>query len=149
MSVAATCARILRDVLARDANLDTLPKRYYPPARHFALPLWSSTAQLDLRWPGTTGTRPWHSFLSLPLGELTVRAASRDQRVGRAQLECVHMIKSPAAALGAPDVLARVALHSLRELFIGPPKIRLLLPASPSQAYGPAHVGPIDPQHAS
>lgn len=147
MSVAATCARILRDVLSKDANLDTLPKRYYPPARKYALPLWSSTAQLDMRWPGTTGKRPWHCWLSMPLAELTVRAASRNQRVGYALLEGVHMLKPPAAALAAPDVLARIVMYSLRELLVGPPQVQLQLPASPSQSYAATHVGPIDPQH--
>ena len=30
MSIGVTCARILRDVLRKDANLDTLAKRFYP-----------------------------------------------------------------------------------------------------------------------
>jgi flavin-dependent dehydrogenase len=123
MSVAVTCSRILRDVLSVNNDLDTLPRRYYRPALKFALPLWSSTAQLDLRWPGAIGKRQWHSKLTGPAAELAVRAASSDQVVNRALLEVAHLIKPPMAALTL-NVMARVAFYALKELFFGPPKFQ-------------------------
>ncbi|HET8934422.1 MAG TPA: hypothetical protein VFN67_13320 [Polyangiales bacterium] len=130
MSVVATCARILRDVINKDNDLDTLPRRYYPPARSFALPLWTSTAQLDLRWPGAVGKRPWHSPLSLPAAELTVRAASKDHAVGTAALQIAHLIKTPVAAL-TPGVMARIARYAVKELFVGPPKLQVNMQPPP------------------
>ena len=47
MSVAATCARILRDVVRNDDDLDSLSRRYYASASKFALPLWESHASIS------------------------------------------------------------------------------------------------------
>jgi flavin-dependent dehydrogenase len=121
MSVVATCARILRDTLNKDNDLDTLAKRYYPRARKFALPLWSSTAQLDLRWPGAVGKRPWHGAVTLPAAELVVRAAGQDPAVGDAALQIAHMIKTPWEAF-SPGVMTRVARYAVRELVRGQPQ---------------------------
>jgi hypothetical protein len=123
MSVVANCAKILRDVINQDNDLDSLPRRYYPPARKFALPLWSSTAQLDLRWPGAVGKRPWHGALSLTAAELAVRAASKDEKVANAALHIAHMIKTPAAAI-TPGIMARIASYAVQELFAGPPELQ-------------------------
>jgi 2-polyprenyl-6-methoxyphenol hydroxylase-like FAD-dependent oxidoreductase len=131
MSVVATCARILRDVLNKDDDLETLPRRYYPRARKFALPLWASTAQLDLRWPGAIGKRPWHGALTLPAAELTVRAAGQDPAVGDAALQVAHMIKTPWQAF-SPGVMARVARYALKELVVGQPKMQPEMQPAPT-----------------
>jgi len=130
MSVAASCARILRDVLNKDNDVDRLPHRYYRAARKFALPLWTSTAQLDMRWPGAIGKRPWHSKLSLPMAELTIRAAACDQVVNNAMMQVAHLIKTPIAAF-TPNIMARVAYHALKEWLVGQPKIQAQLPLLP------------------
>lgn len=124
MSVAVTCARILRDVLNKSTDLDSLPRRYYPAARKFALPLWDSTSQLDLRWSGATGKRPWHGKFSMPAAEMAVRAASRDQVVGRALNEVAHLIKPPTFGALTPTIAARIARYAFKEVFFGPPEIR-------------------------
>jgi 2-polyprenyl-6-methoxyphenol hydroxylase-like FAD-dependent oxidoreductase len=131
MSVVANCARILREVVDKDNDLDTLAKRYYPPARKFALPLWSSTAQLDLRWPGAVGKRPWHGALSLPAAELAVRAASKDHVVAAAALQVAHMIK-PVSEAVTPVVMARIASYAVRELFAGLPKLQTQMQPPPA-----------------
>jgi 2-polyprenyl-6-methoxyphenol hydroxylase-like FAD-dependent oxidoreductase len=130
MSIAVGCARILRDVLAQNAELESLPRRYYARARKFAWPQWEGTAQLDLRWNGTEGERPWHSKLSHPLAELIVRAGQHDRTVSRALLAGAHFLKTPADVL-TPNVLARVALYGLKQL--GPNRSRFSaeLPAAP------------------
>jgi flavin-dependent dehydrogenase len=130
MSVAASCARILRDVLNKDSHLDSLPRRYYRAARKFAEPLWTSTAQLDMRWPGAIGKRPWHGKLSLPMAELTIRAAACDHVVNNAMMQVAHLIKPPMAAF-TPGVTARILAHALKELFVGPPKIQAQLQLLP------------------
>jgi flavin-dependent dehydrogenase len=141
MSVAATCGRILRDVLAKDADLDTLPHRYYPPAREFALPLWTSTAALDMRWPGTTGQRSWHHKISEPVGEMMVRAAGRDPQINLAVLQVVHLIKTPAMALMNFMMLWRLFRYVLRELFFGPPKLEKQMQPPPPGRVVPKTVG--------
>ncbi len=130
MSVAASCARMLRDVLNENNDVDSLPRRYYRTARKFALPLWTSTAQLDMRWPGAIGKRPWHGKLSLPVAEFTIRAAARDHVVNTAMLQVAHLIKTPIAAF-TPNVMLRVARHALRELTVGPPQIQAQMPLLP------------------
>jgi flavin-dependent dehydrogenase len=137
MSVAVTCARILRDVMNENNDLDSLPRRYYPPAKRFAMPLWASTAQLDLRWPGAVGKRPWHGPLTLPAAELTVRAASRDKAVGKAALQVAHLIKTPWEAF-TPLVMARVARYALTELMEGQPPLQPQMQPPP-----PGHPQPI------
>jgi 2-polyprenyl-6-methoxyphenol hydroxylase-like FAD-dependent oxidoreductase len=131
MSVVANCARILRDVINKNNDLDSLPRRYYPTARKFALPLWSSTAQLDLRWPGAIGKRPWHGALSLPAAELAVRAASKDHVVAAAALHVAHMIKPVSEAI-TPGVLARIASYAVQELFAGPPELQTTMQPPPA-----------------
>jgi flavin-dependent dehydrogenase len=137
MSVAAGCARILRDVLAPDDDLDTLPRRYYGAARKFALPLWDSTAQLDMRWPGTTGKRPWYSKFSLPLGDLILRAAARDRAIFEATMQVVHLIETPTGAVFKPSFMGRLLRYGLKELFGGAPQLRTQMQLPP-----PGHVSP-------
>jgi 2-polyprenyl-6-methoxyphenol hydroxylase-like FAD-dependent oxidoreductase len=130
MSIAVGCARILRDTLAQSGELANLPDRYYAHAKKFAWPQWEGTAQLDLRWNGTEGERPWHSKLSHPITELIVRAGQHDRTVARALLAGAHFLKTPADVL-TPRVLARVALYGLKQL--GPNRSRFSyeLPAPP------------------
>jgi flavin-dependent dehydrogenase len=130
MSIAIGCARILRDVVAQNADLESLPRRYYARARKFAWPQWESTAQLDLRWTGTQGERPWHSKLSHPLAELIVRAGQHDRTVSRALLAGAHFLKTPADVL-TPNVMARVALYGLKQLGPGRSRLSTELPAPP------------------
>lgn len=130
MSIAVGCARILRDVLAQNADLESLPRRYYARARKFAWPQWESTAQLDLRWSGTDGERPWHSKLSHAIAELIVRAGQHDRTVSRALLSGAHFLKTPADVL-TPNVVARVALYGLKQLGPGRPRFSAELPAPP------------------
>jgi hypothetical protein len=139
MSVAITCARILRDTLDKDNDLDSLPRRYYPEARKFAMPLWDSTGQLDMRWPGTTGKRPWHGKLSQPVAELLVRASTQDEVVARAVLQVVHLIEPPTKAVLRPSVMARIARYSLKEMLVGPPKLEHQMQPEPVRRKPPLH----------
>jgi flavin-dependent dehydrogenase len=132
MSVAIVSARILRDLITTHADLDSLPRRYYAAAKRFAWPQWDSTAQLDLRWGGTHGERPWHSKWSHPIAELFVRAGQHDRTVSRALLAGAHIIKTPAAVL-APNVLLRVALFGLKQLLLGSRRFTSELPEEPNR----------------
>ena len=115
MSIGVTCARILRDLLRRDPDLDTLPRRYYPPAKKFAYPPWEATALRDMRWPKTTGARPWHGKVTLPLSEFIMRAGHHDNEVFRALLQGIHLLKQPHE-LFTPDVLLRIARYGARQV---------------------------------
>ena len=115
MSIGITCARILRDLLRRDPDLDTLAERYYPPAKKFAYPPWEATALRDMRWPKTTGARPWHGKVTLPLSEFIMRAGHHDNEVFRALLQGIHLLKQPHE-LFTPDVLLRIARYGARQV---------------------------------
>ena len=115
MSIGATCARILRDLLAEDSSLETLAERYYPRASRFAKPAWSSTALLDLRWPKTDGKRPWYARTVLFFGDFFLRAGCYDKAVSCAVLSAVHLLAAPWA-LVTPRVLAGVSMYTLRRL---------------------------------
>ncbi len=99
MSVAAVSAGILRDELAKDQNLDTLPLRVFKPAKKFARPYWDGTALLDMRWPGTEGKRPWHLKITSALGDLFIRAAFEDNAVYTQLMHQIHMLKGPTALI--------------------------------------------------
>jgi 2-polyprenyl-6-methoxyphenol hydroxylase-like FAD-dependent oxidoreductase len=113
MSIGITCARILRDALRESPQLDDLPKRFYPPARKFAWPAWESTALMDMRWPKTTGKRPWHAKLSIPASQLALDAGRYDRKVALALLDGMHLLKQPHELL-TPRVLGGIALYGLR-----------------------------------
>lgn len=129
MSIGITCARILRDVLNEQSDLADLPKRYYPRARKFAYPPWDATALMDMRWPNTTGRRPWHARLSLPLSELMLRTGQDDQVVSEALLQGVHLLKSPWEII-TPGILARVARYGIKRMSSSLP-VRESLPERP------------------
>ncbi len=95
MSVGIGCARILRDVVRKDANLDTLQKRFYREATKFAFPVWHSTALLDLAWPGTEGKRPWYTELSRRMGHTFLRACQFDDELFIGLLQGAHLEKKP------------------------------------------------------
>jgi flavin-dependent dehydrogenase len=142
MSVAATCARILRDLLDRNDDLDTLARRYYPQALKFAQPLWWSTAQLDMRWPGTVGRRRWYGKLLMPLGELVLRVAAHDRKVFSAMMRVVHLLMTPMAAMLRPSILARLLGFALKEWVVGRPQLRAQMhPAPPRRAARPGSAG--------
>lgn len=115
MSIGVTCARILRDVLRRDAELDTLARRFYPAAKKFAFPAWESTALLDLAWPGTQGARPWYTELSRRLGHTFLRACQYEDDVFMALLQALHMVKQPLQLM-TPKVLLGMARYYLRRV---------------------------------
>jgi len=132
MTVAIVCARILGDLVNKNADLDSLPRRYYAKASRFAWLQWDTAAQLDLRWNGTDGKRPWHSKLSQPIAELIVRAGQHDRVVSRALYAGAHILKTPAEAL-TPHVWARVALYGLKQLAPGKARFCAELPDAPSR----------------
>jgi 2-polyprenyl-6-methoxyphenol hydroxylase-like FAD-dependent oxidoreductase len=122
MSIGATCARMLRDVLAEDSSLESLARRYYARASRFAHPAWTSTALLDMRWPKTEGERPWYGALVLFLGDFVLRAGSYDQAVSRAVLSAVHLLTRPTSLL-TPRVIAGVSMYVLRWLVRSLPQL--------------------------
>ncbi len=113
MSVLAVSARIMRDELARDLDLDTLPLRVYKPLKSFARPFWEGTAWLDLRWPGTEGRRPWHLRLTSLLGDLFIRVAFEDNGVYMQMMEQIHMLKGPTALI-RPTTLWKMLRTALK-----------------------------------
>jgi 2-polyprenyl-6-methoxyphenol hydroxylase-like FAD-dependent oxidoreductase len=115
MSIGVTCARILRDLLRDSAVLESLPRRYYPRAKRFAYPPWEATALRDMRWPKTTGVRPWHGQVTLPLSEFIMRAGHHDNEVFKALLLGIHLLKQPHE-LFTPGVLLRIARYGLSQL---------------------------------
>jgi 2-polyprenyl-6-methoxyphenol hydroxylase-like FAD-dependent oxidoreductase len=127
MSIGVTCARILRDVLAESRELADLPKRYYPRAKKFAFPAWEGTALLDMRWPKTTGKRPWHARISHPLSDLIVETGHIDRAVALTLLEGMHLLKQPHEMI-TPRLLAGVARYGLRKLTSTLPPVREDLP---------------------
>lgn len=136
MSIGITCARILRDVLRKDGNLDTLARRYYPPARKFAFPPWEATALRDLRWPGATGKRPWHGPLTLPLSELIMQAGHYDREIFYSLLQGIHLLKSPEELI-TPAFGYRVLRHITKRVVSSlPPPNFGVLPAPPEPAEG-------------
>jgi hypothetical protein len=129
MSIGATCARILHDVMAADADLGTLPRRYYRRASAFAKPAWTSTALLDMRWPKTDGRRPWYGKALLFVGDFFFRAGCYDEAVSRALLKGIHLLGQPLSLL-SPRVIAGVALYSLRSLLRALPQLPVDRPYS-------------------
>lgn len=115
MSIGITCARILRDVARKDANLDTLAVRFYREAKKFAYPAWQSTALLDLAWPGTQGSRPWYTELSRRMGHTFLRACQYEDDVFFALLQGLHMVKQPYQLL-TPKVVLGMARYYFRKL---------------------------------
>jgi 2-polyprenyl-6-methoxyphenol hydroxylase-like FAD-dependent oxidoreductase len=130
MTVAVVCARILRDVLAQNPDLEGLPRRYYARAKKFAWPQWDATSQLDLRWNGTDGDRPWHSKITQPIAELIVRAGQHDRTVSKALLSGAHILKTPQELL-TPNVMFRVLLFWLRQLMQHDERYATELPEAP------------------
>lgn len=130
MSIAVTCARILRDVIEENADLGSLQRRYYKRAQKFSWPQWESTSQLDLRWGSTQGKRPWHAKITHPLAELIVRAGQHDRAVSRALLGGIHFLRTPAEVL-TPRVWARVFMFALRQLGRDSYGFMTELPAAP------------------
>ena len=115
MSIGVTCARILRDVLRKDDDLDTLARRFYPAAKKFAFPAWESTALLDLAWPGTHGKRPWYTELVRRMGHTFLRACQYEDDVFVALLQALHMVKQPLQLM-TPKVLLGMARYYLRRV---------------------------------
>jgi flavin-dependent dehydrogenase len=122
MSVAAVCASILREQLACNNDLETLPLRVYVPAKKFARPYWDGTALLDMRWKGTEGKRPWHMPITAWGGDLFIKAAFDDNAVYMEMMKQIHMLKTPTELM-TPRVLWKVLLTALK----------LALPAQPSE----------------
>lgn len=116
MSIGITCARILRDLLRRDGDLDTLTARYYPPAKKFAFPPWEATALRDMRWPRTTGERPWHGKITLPLSEFVMRAGHHDNEVFRELLSGIHLLKQPHEIVLKPEMMLRIARYGMKQV---------------------------------
>ncbi len=113
MSVAAVCASILRDELARSADLDSLPLRVYRPAKKFARPYWDGTALLDMRWAGTEGKRPWHMPVTAWGGDLFIRAAFDDNAVYMEMMKQIHMLKSPIELM-TPRVVWKLIVTAVK-----------------------------------
>ncbi len=124
MSIGVTCARILRDVVRKDANIDTLAIRYYREAKKFAFPAWQSTALLDLAWPGTQGSRPWYTELSRRMGHTFLRACQYEDDVFFALLQGLHMVKQPHQLL-TPKVIVGIARYYFRRLTASLPPMDL------------------------
>jgi 2-polyprenyl-6-methoxyphenol hydroxylase-like FAD-dependent oxidoreductase len=95
MSIGLTCARILRDVLRKDASLETLPRRYYREANRFAQPPWRAAALLDFAWPKTVGDRPWYADLARKAGHSLLRAAQFDDVLFLKLLRGAHLLAKP------------------------------------------------------
>ena len=129
MSIGVTCARIMRDLLRTDPSLESLPTRYYPKAKKFAWDPWEATALLDMRWPETTGKRPWHAKFSIPVGEFIVEAGHTNRAVSMAMLQGIHLLKQPLQLL-TPSVIAGVALYGMRKVVsaLPPPNEYLYMP---------------------
>jgi hypothetical protein len=115
MTIGVGCARILRDVIRKDADLDTLPRRYYPAAKKFAGPPWSSTALLDFAWPGTVGQKPWHTELHRLAGHFFLRSCQFEEDVFRAFIQLLHLLKEPHEVI-TPKVLFGLARYGLRRM---------------------------------
>lgn len=118
MTVAAVSAECLRQVITTNADLRTLPERYYRRAKKFAGQQWESSAQMDLLWATGANARAWYTMLNRPMTDLIARAGQNDRVVSRALIAGAHAITSPLAAL-SPGVLARIAAFGLKELFLG------------------------------
>lgn len=147
MSIGVTCARILRDVLAESPELADLPARFYPRATKFAFPPWEATALMDMRWPTTTGKRPWHAGITLPLSELMLRTSQDDQTVSRTLLQGVHLLKSPYELVDA-GMLARMARYGWKRLTT-PITIKHDLPIRPADSRSPEELAPVRRNRAS
>jgi hypothetical protein len=117
-------------VLAQNPDLEGLPRRYYARAKKFAWPQWDATSQLDLRWNGTDGDRPWHSKITQPIAELIVRAGQHDRTVSKALLSGAHILKTPQELL-TPNVMFRVLLFWLRQLMQHDERYATELPEAP------------------
>jgi flavin-dependent dehydrogenase len=115
MSIGVTCARILRDVLRADPDLETLARRYYQAARRFAFPPWNSTALLDLAWDGTVGKKPWYTELSRRIGHTFLHACHYDDALFFALLQAIHLIKQPYQLL-TPRVLFGMVRYWFRRV---------------------------------
>jgi 2-polyprenyl-6-methoxyphenol hydroxylase-like FAD-dependent oxidoreductase len=130
MSIGVTCARILRDVVRKDADLKTLPRRYYRAAKKFAYLPWYSGALLDFAWPKTLGKKPWYTELSRLLGHTVLRAAQFEDDVFLAFLEGAHLLREPHQVF-TPRVLFGLCRYTLRKLTASlPPTDLQRLPSS-------------------
>lgn len=128
ISAGVTCARILRDVLRKDTDLESLAHRYYVAAKKFAYPAWRSTALLDLAWPSTQGSRPWYTELSRRLGHTFLRACQYEDEAFLAFLQAVHMLKQPHELVTLKVLWAMARYSSRRALGILPPMDLTRLP---------------------
>lgn len=132
MSIGVTCARILRDVVRKSADLDTLPLRYYRAAKRFAFLPWKSGALLDFAWPKTVGKKPWYTELSRLVGHTFLRAAQFEDDVFLAFLEAAHLLKQPYQ-LFTPRVVFGLLRYTVRRLTASlPPTDLHRLPSSTS-----------------
>ena len=114
MSIGITCARILRDVLRKDATLDTLPKRYYRAGKQFALPPWRAAALLDFAWPKTAGDRPFYAGLAQKVGHSLLRAAQFDNHLFLMLLRGAHLLAKPHEIMTPRVAFALVRYWSMR-----------------------------------
>jgi 2-polyprenyl-6-methoxyphenol hydroxylase-like FAD-dependent oxidoreductase len=113
MSVAAGGAELLADALAR------YPRRGFE--RTFQVQLarllrdpWLMSTGEDYRYPGTDGPR---RTVATRIGQWyadqVMRAAVHDERVHRAFIDVIHMLRRPGS-LARPDLVARIVRTRLR-----------------------------------
>jgi flavin-dependent dehydrogenase len=132
MSIGTTCARILRDVLREDADLRSLPFRFYPRAKKFAWDPWEATALMDMRWPKTQGKRPWHSKLTIPLTAFVLDAGHYDEYLYLGMLQAIHLLKQPSELVSLRSIYGVLRYTFKRLLSLLPPLNRLPSPPAPT-----------------
>ncbi|MFT3924046.1 MAG: hypothetical protein QM778_16040 [Myxococcales bacterium] len=128
MSIGITCARILRDVLRSNANVEGLPRRYYRAAKSFAQPPWRAAALLDFAWPKTAGDRPFYAGLAQKVGHSLLRAAQFDNHLFLMLLRGAHLLAKPHEIMTPRVAIALLRYWTLRLTRALPPSDLLRLP---------------------
>lgn len=107
MSVAALEASALREMLAKDANLKTIGKRFHKKAAEIVEVPWSLTCSEDFRYPGTVGKKSaLIPFLHWYSGHI-FKLAATDKEVFLTFLKVMHLLAG-LETLFKPGIIVKV-----------------------------------------
>jgi hypothetical protein len=93
---------------------------------------------MDMRWPKTSGKRPWHSKITIPVTAFVLDAGHYDEYLYLGMLQAIHLLKQPIELLSLRSVYGVLRYAFKRVLSLLPPLNTLPSPPAPSRKFAEA-----------